>query len=97
MFFLFNLLISLVLTFVAAAIGFDFLSSIYSLAVLIPSLAVAVRRMHDSNRSGWFILVPLYNLYLAIIEGTQGANDYGPDPKGGGDFNSEAIDSHMTN
>ena len=97
MFVLINFIISMVLSMAGGAIEFPLLSTIYSLAVLIPSLAVAVRRMHDSNRSGWFVLVPLYNLYLAVIEGTQGSNEYGPDPKGGNDFNSEAIDSHMTN
>jgi len=48
---------------------------------IIPIFAVAVRRMHDVDRSGWFIWVPIYNLILALSEGTPGANRFGPDPK----------------
>ena len=54
---------------------------IWNFALLIPSLAVAVRRMHDVGKSGWFLLVPIYNLILALTEGTKGENEYGPDPK----------------
>lgn len=67
------------------------LSSLYSLAVLIPSIAVAVRRAHDSGKSGWFILIPIYNLYLMLIDGQPGENQYGPNPKGIG--NSSSIDN----
>ncbi len=38
--------------------------------------------MHDVNKSGWYILIPIYNLILACTEGTKGHNDYGNDPKG---------------
>ena len=55
--------------------------NIYFLAVLIPSIAVGIRRMHDVDKSGWFILIPIYNLILAITDGTKGANRFGPDPK----------------
>ena len=58
------------------------------LALLIPGLAVTVRRLHDTNKSGWFILVSLipfvgaiYLFYLEILEGDKGPNQYGPDPK----------------
>lgn len=54
------------------------------LAVLIPTIAVGVRRMHDVDMSGWFLLVPFYNLYLAVQPGTVGPNRFGPDPIGGG-------------
>jgi len=64
---------------------------LYSLAVFIPNLAVAVRRLHDSDRSGWWILiafVPLIGaiwlLVLDLIDGTPGPNRFGPDPKGRG-------------
>ncbi|MDX5320138.1 MAG: DUF805 domain-containing protein [Bacteroidota bacterium] len=78
---LINGLISIVLNFVGAAMEFELLGSIYSLAVLIPALAVAVRRMHDVGKSGWFILIPIYNLILALTPGQTGDNEYGPDPK----------------
>jgi uncharacterized membrane protein YhaH (DUF805 family) len=68
--------IGLVLPSVAALI-----SLIYNLAILIPSIALFVRRMHDVEKSGWFTLVPVYNVILAITEGTHGPNQYGPDPK----------------
>lgn len=54
---------------------------IYSLAVLLPAIAVGVRRMHDVGKSGWYILIPIYNLVLACEDGTHGPNEYGPDPK----------------
>jgi uncharacterized membrane protein YhaH (DUF805 family) len=58
-----------------------FLSFFYSLAVIIPSIAVLVRRMHDVGRSGWYCLIPIYNLVLACTDGDYGKNEYGPDPK----------------
>ncbi len=60
---------------------FTMLGTIYSLAVFIPSIAVAVRRMHDVGKSGWFILIPIYNLILACTNGESGENKYGTDPK----------------
>ena len=62
--------------------------SLYSLALLIPGLAVAVRRLHEVGKSGWFmfiVLVPLVGavwlLVLDCTEGNHGDNQYGPDPK----------------
>jgi uncharacterized membrane protein YhaH (DUF805 family) len=67
------------------------LMMIYSLAVLIPSLAVAVRRLHDVGKSGWFyfiVLIPIIGaiwlLVLFFTEGDQGENAYGLDPKADG-------------
>lgn len=57
------------------------LSTIYSLAVIVPSIAVGVRRMHDVGKSGWFILIPIYNLILALTDSNPGENEYGPNPK----------------
>ena len=66
-----------------------YLSGIYSLAVIIPSLAVGVRRLHDIGKSGWNILWGIvccvgwiYLIYLYILEGVSGQNEYGADPKG---------------
>ena len=61
---LYNLLISFALGFVEGIIGSTSgaISTIYSLALFIPSIAVGVRRMHDTNRSGWWLLVPIANL-----------------------------------
>jgi uncharacterized membrane protein YhaH (DUF805 family) len=57
------------------------------LALLIPTMAVAVRRLHDTNKSGWFILlfiIPFGAIFLLVFyfqEGNRYTNDYGPDPK----------------
>ena len=79
-FFLFNLIFSIVIGFIAGLIRLPFLGSIYSLAVLIPGLAVGVRRMHDVGKSGWYLLIPIYNLILACTEGDYGDNEFGDDP-----------------
>jgi uncharacterized membrane protein YhaH (DUF805 family) len=81
MFALFNFLISFVIGFIGGIMEFTLLGTIYSLAVFIPSIAVAVRRMHDVGKSGWFILIPIYNLILACTNGESGENKYGTDPK----------------
>lgn len=54
---------------------------IIALATLIPNIAVMIRRMHDVGKSGWFCLIPIYNLILALTNGEQNTNEYGPDPK----------------
>ncbi len=76
-FVLYNFIISMVLGF----LGIKILGTVYSLAVFLPSIAVGIRRMHDVGKSGWYLLIPFYNLYLAIKEGDRGRNEYGPDPK----------------
>ncbi|MBY0310168.1 DUF805 domain-containing protein [Patescibacteria group bacterium] len=53
----------------------------YSLLVFLPVIAASFRRLHDSNKSGRWLLLPFYNLYLLIRKGTVGPNFYGPDPK----------------
>jgi uncharacterized membrane protein YhaH (DUF805 family) len=58
---------------------------IVALATFIPSLAVQVRRMHDVGKSGWYILIPIYNLVMYCTNGDQGENEYGSDPKGSGE------------
>ncbi len=62
---------------------------LYIVALFIPSIAVAVRRLHDQGKSGtWYFInfVPfiggIWFLILMITEGTHGTNQYGPDPKG---------------
>jgi uncharacterized membrane protein YhaH (DUF805 family) len=80
-FVLFNVIISFVLGFVGGMMGSAALANIYTIAVIVPSIAVGVRRMHDVGKSGWFLLVPIYNLILACTEGTRGDNEYGSDPK----------------
>jgi uncharacterized membrane protein YhaH (DUF805 family) len=94
MFTLFNLLITIFLAYLDYLI-FDLsleetgpLGLIYSLAVLLPTLAVAVRRLHDIEKSGWYFLVvlipligPIWMLIMECTDGDRGINIYGPDPK----------------
>ena len=88
MFFLFNLLASILFGFIVGFLGAatntnqGVLLNIYQLAVLIPSLSVGWRRMHDIDRSGWWLLVPIVSLVFAVTEGTKGGNKFGPDPWG---------------
>ncbi|NJB81553.1 DUF805 domain-containing protein [Wenyingzhuangia aestuarii] len=91
MFFLFNIIISWVLQGIAITSGFSligYIASIYSLAVLLPGIGVSIRRLHDVNKSGWFMfiaLIPLVGMIWLIVvlatEGDKGPNQYGPDPK----------------
>ena len=67
---------------------FTIVSVLFSLAILVPSIAVSIRRLHDTNRTGWMLLlclIPIVGalivLYFCILEGTAGDNQYGPDPK----------------
>jgi uncharacterized membrane protein YhaH (DUF805 family) len=89
-----NFLIQMALQVIDGAISTQFLSPLYSLAVLLPSIAVAIRRMHDVGKSGWFALIPIYNIILAATEGTKGPNEYGEDPKGQATSNG-ALDSNV--
>ena len=89
MFVLFNIVIAAALAIVGRVIGLDgVLRALYTLGVLIPSLAVSVRRLHDTGRSGWWllvVLVPLVGwlivLYFMVQPGETAENRYGPDLK----------------
>ncbi len=69
--------------------GFGFLSGFYSIGVFVPSLAVAVRRLHDTDRGAWWLLIGLVPvagavalIYFYTLDSTPGGNRYGPNPKG---------------
>lgn len=88
MFTLVNLIIMIALALIDGALGSEgIIGLVYSLAVLIPSIAVAVRRLHDTGRSGWWLLlafVPIAGLVVIvffIFAGDEQENDYGADPK----------------
>jgi uncharacterized membrane protein YhaH (DUF805 family) len=90
MFVLVYLLISIVIGFVLGLIGgilglgttlSDIVSIIFVLGLLIPSISVGVRRMHDIGRSGWWILVPIVNLVFTFFDSQPGTNEYGVNPK----------------
>ncbi len=83
------------LTF-SAEIPYGWLYMLYALATFIPSLAVGVRRLHDTGKSGWWYLmafVPIANIVLLVffcIDSESGTNKWGDNPKGLG--NNSAID-----
>ena len=89
MFFLFNLIITFVLGFIEVLVGGPgIVGTLYGLALLIPSIAVSVRRLHDINHSGWWLLIGLIPLIGAIVllvfmvqDGKPGKNQYGANPK----------------
>ena len=56
------------------------LSGVWGIAILLPNLSSTVRRMHDVNKSGWFLLIPIYNIILACKKGTVGENRFGTAP-----------------
>ncbi len=89
-----NLIVGFILGFIDGIMGANaqggvgVLTMIYFLGILIPSLAVSVRRLHDTGRTGWWVFVaiipilgPLLLLYFYVLDGEPGANAYGPDPK----------------
>ncbi len=92
---LFYVLIYVALLIVDAVTGtfsmeseLGFFSGVFALGTLLPSMAVAVRRLHDTDRSGWWLLlgvIPLVGavvlLYFTIQEGDSGSNTFGADPK----------------
>jgi uncharacterized membrane protein YhaH (DUF805 family) len=89
MFALFSFIITAVLDLIGMAVKLGaYLGLIYGLLVLIPTLAVGVRRLHDTGRSGWWLLIGLIPIIGAIIlivfmvlDSEPGDNKYGPNPK----------------
>ena len=92
---LFNLIVETIFNRLGAALDGNFLGTmigviagVYGLAILVPSLAVAWRRLHDTGRSGWLYLLNLIPLVGSIIllvflcqDSQPGSNQYGPNPK----------------
>ena len=103
MFMVINFIISMVFAIIDIVAGPLFIGTIYSLVVLIPSLALSVRRLHDTGKSGWMILISLIPLvgviWLIILfatEGDYGPNQYGPDPKRSGESgNEDSLDGYL--
>jgi uncharacterized membrane protein YhaH (DUF805 family) len=86
-FFLINTVISVILDVVIPGTTGQVLGAIYALAVLLPSIGVGIRRLHDTNRTGWWLLVSLvpivgwiWIIVLLALAGDGGSNRYGPPP-----------------
>ncbi len=87
-FFSFNFIFSFGLTIIDRLVSFNnaryglgFINIFFSIVVFIPSFAVGVRRMHDVGKSGWFLLIPIYNLILACSKSQKGINKYDTEPE----------------
>jgi len=88
MFVLFNLIAYFIAGVLDGIFGGGAVEALYGLAVLLPSLAVAVRRLHDTNSSGWWLFISLipivggiWLLVLLASDGAAGSNQYGENPK----------------
>lgn len=99
-FYLANIILSIIATGIDLSLfkGNQVLSSVVSLGLFLPALAVTVRRLHDIGKSGWnvlFAFLPIIGWILLIIwlvkEGDQGDNEYGADPKGSSIENFETL------
>ncbi|MEJ6390351.1 DUF805 domain-containing protein [Gymnodinialimonas ulvae] len=84
---LFAFILAIVAQIIDAAIGIPILYVVVSLGLLIPNIAVSVRRMHDIGRSGWWVLIfliPIVNIIMLLVwftqRGTVGPNEFGGDP-----------------
>ena len=84
---LFAFLVGLVANIIDLAIGSSILSALVGLALFLPGLSVSIRRLHDTNRTGWWVLIsliPLIGLIVLIVfwvqESDAGANHFGPPP-----------------
>ena len=87
MFILFYMILYVVLSVIDSVIGTVFLSVLFSLALIIPSISIAARRLHDTGRSGWWqliSLIPLLGVIVLIVFLAQDSHDenkYGASPK----------------
>lgn len=92
---------------IAGSTSTPIFSGLFGLATLLPGISVSVRRMHDTNRSGWWLwiaLIPIIGFILLIVwfatDGTRGPNNYGFDPKdssGSGDMGGGYEPSNVPN
>lgn len=57
------------------------ISGIFTFITILPQIAVGVRRMHDTGRPGWWLVLPVFNVYFLLKSGDEGPNEYGEDPK----------------
>ena len=88
MFTLFNMIFAIIASIIDGVLGMPIFYLVYALAMLIPGLAVAVRRLHDVGKSGWMLLVGLipliggiWLLVLMVTDSQAGANKWGENPK----------------
>ncbi|MEO7236923.1 MAG: DUF805 domain-containing protein [Lapillicoccus sp.] len=92
-FYLFTIILSVIASVLQRLLSDSssgFITGIAALAIILPSLAVGVRRLHDTSRSGWWLLIGLIPIIGTIVlivfyvQDSHGDNQYGPSPKGVG-------------
>jgi uncharacterized membrane protein YhaH (DUF805 family) len=94
MFVLFNIIALVILSLIEGALGlsgqngYGILTGLYTLAMILPLIALAVRRLHDTGRSGWWLLIglvpligPIVLIVFYVTDSQPGTNEYGPNPK----------------
>jgi uncharacterized membrane protein YhaH (DUF805 family) len=85
-------LVSIVITIIGRILDTQVLSYLFDLAILLPGLGVAIRRLHDTGKSGWWMLIALTGVGVIVLiiffvmDSQPGTNQYGPSPKGGAAF-----------
>ena len=84
---LFIIIADVVAAIIDQVLGMQLVTGLFGLATLIPNIAIAIRRLHDLDRTGWWILlgfIPLIGWIILLIwyitKGTDGPNRFGPDP-----------------
>jgi len=81
MFFLLVFIFAIIYEGTNKKINLGFLLALYLFISFIPTLSVSVRRMHDAEHSGWTILIPFYSAIVTFMDGTDGENKYGNNPR----------------
>jgi uncharacterized membrane protein YhaH (DUF805 family) len=84
---LFIVIADIVAAIIDQALGMQLVTGLFGLVTIIPNIAIAIRRLHDLDRTGWWILlgfIPLIGWIILLIwyvtKGTDGPNRFGPDP-----------------
>lgn len=89
MYILFYMVFYIVLAMVGGVLGLSILTTVFSLGLLVPTISLAARRLHDTGRTGWWqllSLVPIVGsivLIVFLVQDSHDDNPYGPNPKMG--------------
>ncbi len=84
MFILFNFIISIIFSIILVVSGLadssasELVIDTYKLVILLPSLSISVRRLHDANFSGWWAMLPFVSIFMCMVKGNPQTNKYGP-------------------
>jgi uncharacterized membrane protein YhaH (DUF805 family) len=97
---LFTFIVGIVTALIDTKLDTQLVNGLFQLVTIIPSIAIGVRRLHDIDRTGWWILisfVPLVGFILLVVwwatKGTDGPNRFGPDPLVANPFPNQQFDA----